>query len=63
VNKPIINIIILNWNGTNDTVSCLRSILKSDYKNYNIILIDNGSSYENVKKLKLWCEKTFDFIV
>ena len=38
-----IAIIILNWNGKQDTLDCLHSIKKSTYTNYEIIVADNGS--------------------
>jgi GT2 family glycosyltransferase len=49
---PLINIVILNWNGYKDTVSCLNSLFKINYPNYNIIVVDNGSKNNEAKKLK-----------
>lgn len=40
---PKIAIIILNWNGFQDTVECLTSLKDVDYPNYKIVLVDNGS--------------------
>lgn len=37
-------IIILNWNGLRDTIECLESVKKIDYPNYEIIVVDNGST-------------------
>lgn len=42
-------IIILNWNGTRDTIECLESLEKSDV--YDIFVMDNGSSEEEKKEL------------
>ena len=39
----LIAIILVNYNGFGDTVACVQSILKSKYKEYKIILVDNGS--------------------
>jgi len=41
--KPKVSIIVLNWNGKQDTIGCLESLKKITYKNYEIILVDNGS--------------------
>lgn len=41
--EPKVSIVILNWNGLNDTLECLSSIKKSDYSNYEIIVVDNAS--------------------
>jgi len=40
---PKVAIVILNWNGKEDTVECLASVKKLDYSNFEIILVDNGS--------------------
>ena len=37
-------IIIVNYNGFGDTVECVESILKNSYKNFQIFVIDNGST-------------------
>jgi len=42
--EPLIGIIILNWNGTADTLECLRSTTKLIDVNYRIYVIDNGST-------------------
>ena len=48
----LVPIIILNWNGIEDTIECVKSIQNQTYKNWKIILIDNGSKEENVSQLK-----------
>jgi GT2 family glycosyltransferase len=42
--EPAVSIIMLNWNGKNDTIECLNSLSCIDYPNYQIILVDNGST-------------------
>jgi GT2 family glycosyltransferase len=37
-------VIILNCNGLDDTIECLRSVYKMDYSEYQIIVVDNGST-------------------
>lgn len=41
-------IIVLNWNGKEDTLECLESISKIDYQNFDIVVVDNGSSDDSV---------------
>src|SRR5438045_1671731 len=36
-------IIVLNWNGREDTVECVRSLLKVPGDNIRIVIVDNGS--------------------
>jgi len=36
-------IVVLNWNGIKDTKKCLDSLLNQTYKNFKILVVDNGS--------------------
>lgn len=49
---PQVSIIILNWNGKNDTVECLNSLKKIDYPNYEITIVDNGSTDGSQKEIR-----------
>ena len=44
-------IIILNWNGANDTLDCLDSLQKQSYKDFQIVVVDNGSTDNSYKIL------------
>lgn len=41
---PLVYIIVLNWNGKADTLECLGSLGKLDYPNFEIMVVDNGST-------------------
>lgn len=41
---PKVSIIILNWNNYEDTRECLGSLEKITYPNYDVIVVDNGST-------------------
>jgi GT2 family glycosyltransferase len=56
---PRVSIIILNWNGLEDTVECLESLKKITYPNYEIIVVDNGSKGNDSVVLK---ERFGDYI-
>lgn len=43
-NNPLVSIIIVNWNGGEVFENCLNSIKKIDYPNFELIIIDNGST-------------------
>jgi GT2 family glycosyltransferase len=45
-------IIVLNWNGKQDTLECLTSLQAIDYPNYEIIVVDNGSQDGSVKAIR-----------
>ncbi|MBU0999519.1 glycosyltransferase family 2 protein [Patescibacteria group bacterium] len=38
-----VSIIILTWNGIGHVANCLESVFKSNYFNYEVIVVDNGS--------------------
>jgi GT2 family glycosyltransferase len=44
MNDPKVSIIVLNWNGKEDTIECLNSLNNITYPNYDIVLVDNGST-------------------
>ncbi len=37
-------VVILNWNGLEDTLACLASLMKADTSAMTILVVDNGSS-------------------
>ena len=45
-------IIVLNWNGKDDTIECVESLQKINYDNYRIIVVDNGSEDDSVFEIK-----------
>ncbi|MCG2686226.1 glycosyltransferase family 2 protein [Candidatus Parcubacteria bacterium] len=47
-----VSIIILNWNGWRDTVECLQSLSKLAYPNYEVVVVDNGSTDDDREQLK-----------
>lgn len=53
-NKSIdqIAVVVLNWNGIQDTITCLDSLLLQSYLNYKVIVIDNGSIDNSVSVLE-----------
>jgi len=53
-NKPLVYVIILNYNGKDWLKPCLESLLSTNYGNFKVILVDNASidgSVELVKNL------------
>lgn len=41
--EPLVVVVILNWNGLEDTLHCLRELRALEYANRRIIVVDNGS--------------------
>jgi GT2 family glycosyltransferase len=59
--NPHVSIILLNWNGWQDTLECLESVLKLEYSNFNVILIDNDSKDDSIHQIKKWSDGTSDY--
>lgn len=50
--EPKVSIIILNWNGLQDTLECLESLKKITYKNFETIIVDNGSARDEAGEIQ-----------
>ncbi|MGL4873342.1 MAG: glycosyltransferase family 2 protein [Clostridium sp.] len=56
--EPLVYIILVNYNGFEDTKECIASLKEIHYKNYKIVLVDNNSeqkanlNFEGVTTIK-----------
>ncbi len=57
MNNDKVSIVIVNWNNYKDTIECLKSLLKLQYKKYKIIIVDNNSMDNSVENLCQYCIK------
>jgi len=57
--RPLLSIIILNYNAGKLLLKCVESVFNSSYKNYEVIVVDNGSEDESHKK----CKQNFSEII
>lgn len=53
--KPLISIVVLNYNAGDLLLDCVESVFKSKYANYEIIVVDNASS----DKSHIRCKEKF----
>jgi GT2 family glycosyltransferase len=51
---PKVAVIILNFNNWQDTINCIKSLGNIDYPNYDIILVDNGSTDNSIEKINFF---------
>ena len=55
---PKVNILVLNWNGESVLFDCIQSIYQSSYPNFQVTIIDNGSSDNSIQNIKNSFKKT-----
>ncbi|MCF7922121.1 MAG: glycosyltransferase family 2 protein [Candidatus Marinimicrobia bacterium] len=52
MHSPRICILVLNWNGANDTIDCVQSLKGITYPDAEIVVIDNGSTDDSVRLIE-----------
>lgn len=55
-NNRKVYIVLLNYNGTKDTIECLESLLKIDYSDFQVIVVDNSETMGPFEQLIDWSE-------
>ena len=48
--QPKILVIVVNWNNIEETLKCVKAVLKQKNVNFELALVDNGSA-DGVKKI------------
>ncbi|MCL5877816.1 MAG: glycosyltransferase family 2 protein [Candidatus Bathyarchaeota archaeon] len=46
---PLASVIVLNYNGKDYLANCIESVLKNEYENFEVILVDNASTDNSLK--------------
>ena len=49
---PKVSVVVLSWNNLDMTLNCMSSLLVTDYPNFEIVLVDQGSESEAISSLK-----------
>jgi len=52
VEPPSISIVICNWNGRHLLEECLDSLQRQTFRDFEVILVDNGSTDGSVELLE-----------
>ena len=56
--QPLVSIIILNYNAGQILLDCFESVIKTNYDNFEIIIVDNASEDKSYRKCKEKFERT-----
>ena len=59
MNKSKVSIVIVNYNGKKLLESLLKSISRLNYKNYEVIVVDNNSNDGSRESIKKYFKKTY----
>jgi len=49
--RPLVAVVVVNWNGVNDTIELLESLLAQTYECVRLFVVDNGSDGEDADTL------------
>lgn len=49
---PLVLIVLLNWNSLDETRTAVASVLRMDYPNFRVLIVDNGSHDGSVVELR-----------
>jgi GT2 family glycosyltransferase len=49
---PSVLVVILNWNGEDDTIEAIQSVQALDYPRFQILVVDNGSRPESLAAIR-----------
>lgn len=50
--EPFVSVQVINWNGLKFLKDCFDSLLRQDYSNLELVLVDNGSTDRSVSFIK-----------
>jgi GT2 family glycosyltransferase len=56
-------VVLVNWNGWEDTIECLESLLRLDHPDVRIVVCDNGSTDGSLERLEAWASGSIDAVV
>lgn len=49
---PFVYVVVLNFNGLDINDTCIKSLFASDYLNYQVLFVDNGSTDGSVERIR-----------
>lgn len=57
--KTAVHVVLVNLNRPDDTIECMESVLRSDYPEVRVVVVDNGSTDDSLQKLAAWANGQF----
>lgn len=56
MNAAPVYVLLVNYNGWRDTLECLESLMRSDYPDVRVLLLDNGSTDDSMRRIESWAQ-------
>ena len=50
----MVYVIVLNWNGAEDTIACAESVLSLTGESFRLVVCDNASADDSITRLRAW---------
>lgn len=50
----MVYVVLVNYNSWRDTLVCLEALFRSDYRDFRVVVCDNGSSDGSLEQIKRW---------
>lgn len=54
--ESMVSVILVNYNGWRDTIECLESLGQAEYDNFDVIVVDNGSTDDSAARIREYVE-------
>jgi GT2 family glycosyltransferase len=55
--NPQIGVVVVNWNGAEDTIVCLDSLRLANPRAARVVLVDNASADDSVQRITDWAQQ------
>lgn len=60
--QPLVRVVVLTWNGRDDTLACVESIRALDYQRFRLLVVDNASSDGTEAALRARHDTAVDYV-
>lgn len=52
MHSPRVCCVVINWNGWQDTIACIQSLMAQDYPDLKILVVDNASTDDSLERIR-----------
>ena len=59
---PLVLVVLLNWNSLEETKNAVDSVLRMDYPNFQVLIVDNGSQDGSIVELRRLVDERLELL-